>query len=165
MNPGDVLKSLKEDSFVVRFACGSSSEGLRGALAQSIEVRRARESLDLGDLSEGAIQDFVEYLLHDFQPGTAFPHDIGLAAIAVLLESRPTKFAAQYLEDLSSLKRNEMMMSPRVANCCLHARSSLARNEHLNAVLSKTYPSEIWSPGDGFMRSDAGKTPDEVLVA
>ena len=165
MNPHDVLKNLKEDSFVVRFACGSSPEGLRRALARTDEVRVARESLSSGVLTEDAIQDFVEALLFDFQAGTAFPHDIALATIAVLLESRPTNFAAQYLEDLSSLRRNEMMMSPGVAKFCLHARSSLARNEHRNAVLSETYPNEIWCPGDGFMRSDAGKTPDEVLVA
>ena len=61
--------------------------------------------------------------MRDFKRGTQFPHEPALAAIAVAIESRQTKFADDFLLDLARLNKiAEMDLAPRVAAICLQER-------------------------------------------
>jgi hypothetical protein len=42
-----------------------------------------------GQIDEESLPDFTVGLLQRFQPGVLFPYDVSLAAVAVVLESRP----------------------------------------------------------------------------
>jgi hypothetical protein len=66
----------------------------------------------------------VDELMRDFRPGSQFQHEIALAAIAVVLETRYTAFADEYLLDLARLHtKAELDLSPRVAQLCRSAWS------------------------------------------
>jgi len=58
--------------------------------------------------------------MSEFQRGTQFPHELALAALAVMLESRRTKFAEDFLLDLARLgKISEMDIAPRIGGLSL----------------------------------------------
>lgn len=125
MNP---LSKLISQEFRIRVGAVSSPAALRRYLMHCKEVRDARSALAEGRISEQGILRLTDTLMEDFHRGSQFPHELALAALAVVLESRRTKFAEDYLIDLARLvKISEMDIGPRVAGICLQAWHQVAR--------------------------------------
>jgi hypothetical protein len=122
------LEQLASDGFQSVFGSVSTTQALLRVLRRTPAVRQVRESLASEQLSDGDLRAFVAELLHAWSPGRLFPHDVALAAIAVVLESRFTSFADEYLHDLARLRAPEVPKATRVARLCLEARHSSSQN-------------------------------------
>jgi hypothetical protein len=117
----NALQELLSDEFQASIGVVGSPEGLRRCLLKSGFVAAIRDVLWTGQLTEASIERFVAALMKDFQRGIQFPHELPMAAIAVALESRKTKFSEDYLIDLARLKKiAEMDVAPRLAAICLN---------------------------------------------
>lgn len=135
-----VLEQLKSDEFAISAGFVATAGPLRRFLARSKEVADVRKSLRQGALTEDSVHRFVDSLFADFHRGKQFVHDLAIAAIAVALESRPTKFADEFLHDLARLESAEMGLSIRVARECLKQRASVARS--VTKVFAFAYPDD-----------------------
>jgi hypothetical protein len=117
---GDFLQKLLSDDFYMGVGVISSARALRRCLYQSETVDELRRAIAGGVITENAIEDFVNQLMKDFERGKRFPHELPLAAIAVAIEDRKTKFTEDYLLDLARLNKiTEMSISPEVAGASL----------------------------------------------
>ena len=116
------LDELTSDSFVLPLLLLSTPGALRRQLLRSNEVRKVHEAIRQGAITEETLREFVSSLLVTFHVGERFEHELTLAALAVLLENRPTKFAEEFLLDLAKLKLAEMPLCIRVARECLKQR-------------------------------------------
>jgi hypothetical protein len=127
---GKLLERLKSEEYAVEVGFLLPSRALRHRLLMTREVADLIEALADGAISEDTIRRFVAVLMADLRRGECFPHDLALAALAVVLESRPTDFAGEYLHDLAHLQLAEMGTSIRVARECLkHRGRSLTVNQ------------------------------------
>jgi hypothetical protein len=120
-----LLESLKSEEFNDAVGFVLPPPALRQQLRAMKEVQRLRTVLESGDLSEETLRDFVSSLMRELRQGERFPHELALAALAVVLESRPTAFAEEFLHGLARLQLAEMVHAPRVAVECLKHRVSL----------------------------------------
>jgi hypothetical protein len=111
----DSLRRLLDEKFLADFGIIGGARALHWALDRSDAVHAIRSDLASGVLSESRIRGSVSELLTGFRPGQLFPYDLTLAAIAVALERRATKFTEEYLRDLACLDLAEMPMAIRVA--------------------------------------------------
>jgi hypothetical protein len=134
-----VLEQLKSDDFFMRAGCLSTPIALRRVLSRAPEVASLQRALKQQAISEETLRQFVSWLLRDLRLGERFPHDLAIAALAVVLERRATDFAEEFLRDLSRLKLAEMSISIRVARECLKVRGSMTHSTF------KHFP----SPGNG----------------
>jgi hypothetical protein len=117
MTPLDVFTS---DELRAAVGTVSSPRALRRYLLRSDAVKESRKALSEGRITEETIRLFADRLMGAFERGTQFPHELALAALAVTLESRRTKFAEDFLLDLARLgKISEMDIAPRVAGLSL----------------------------------------------
>jgi hypothetical protein len=139
------LEDLKSDSFIESVAFVATAPALHRLLRRAAQVRRTREALNSGALSEKQIRTFVSTLMNDFRHGEAFEHDLALAALAVALERRETPFAEEFLGDLARLETTEMSMSIRVARECLKARLGLAGNKKSTMQIGEPEPTSLLS--------------------
>jgi hypothetical protein len=126
MNP-KVLEQLKSDEFAVSVGFLATPRSLRQFLAGSKEVLAVREALRQGAISENAIRRFVSSLMADFHRQERFSHELALAALAVAMETRPTNFAEEYVQDLARLDLEELSLCVRVARECSKQRAFISR--------------------------------------
>jgi hypothetical protein len=117
------LTALSGDDFETAFGLAACAEGLHRALHRSPTVRAARGALASGRFDDNDVREFANHLLLRWEAGRLFPHDLSLAAIAVLLEDRFSDFADEYLHDLARLNVAELPKSSRVARISLKSRS------------------------------------------
>jgi hypothetical protein len=136
MIPG--LTCLSSDDFQTVFGLISSAEGLYGALRRSPQVAEVRAFLTTGRLDDDQLRSFVAELLEAWSPNHLFPHDIALAALAVVLESRFTGFADEYLLDLARLRSPQIPKATRIAQLCLAARTASAHTKIRRFVVGKS---------------------------
>jgi hypothetical protein len=123
-----LLAALGSAQFYATVGPFSSPRALRRFLSRRDEVKTVRAALANGWISEETFRFFVDQLMGDFRRGEQFPHEIALAAIAVVLESRRTRFAEDYLLDLARLNRfQEMQLAPELAGILLKERLSEPR--------------------------------------
>jgi len=122
-----LLENLTSEELAVRLAFVSAHSALRACLQKTREVGELAGALRLGTITEDGIERFVSGLLKDLRIGERFEHEIALAALAAVLETRPTDFAEQFLQDLSRLRLAEMSLCIRVARECLKRRVNIAR--------------------------------------
>jgi hypothetical protein len=120
-----IVALTTEDFEIAVGPCGTPS-ALRRRLQRMPEVQAVRAALDAQVFSDDDLKSFVSQLVTAFAYGTLFPYDLALAAIATVLEARPTPFATEYLSTLSRLRLQEMPISTRVARECLVQHSQLA---------------------------------------
>lgn len=125
MNP--VLALLIADDFIASVGVISSARGVRRHLYKSRFVGCVRSAIEGGIVSEDDIDAFVNDLMDEFSRGVRFPHELALAALSVILETRKTKFAEDFLLDLARLNITEMTFSPQVARESLRLWYSLPR--------------------------------------
>ena len=116
------LIDLLSDELKIAAGAGSSPSVVRRFLLQCDKVRGVRKALAEGLLTEASVERFTEILMKDFVRGEQFKHELPLAALAVAIESRRTKFTEDYLLDLARLSKiSEMDLAPRVAILSRHA--------------------------------------------
>jgi hypothetical protein len=135
------LEQLKSDTFQARIGFVATAPALRRLLNRSPEVKEVKQAFRTGEVTETSIGNFVKSLMRDLSPGVPFRHDLALAALAVVLEKRPTQFAEEFLRDLAQLKLAEMSMSIRVARECLASRVDVAANKRSTLQLAE--PGEV----------------------
>ena len=123
-----ILDRLKSDEFALSVGFLSTSRPLRRFLRKTDEVAAIRNALSERALTDETIRSFVSNLMSDLRRGERFPHELALAALAVVVETRPTEFAEEFLHDLSALRLSEMSLCIRVARECLTHRVSLPHN-------------------------------------
>lgn len=122
------LEQLASDGLQSVFGSVSTAQALLRSLRRSPAVRQVQQALESEQLSDSDVRAFVANLLHAWSPGRLFPHDVALAAIAVVLERRFTDFADEYLHDLARLNAPEVPKATRVARLCLEARRSSSQH-------------------------------------
>ena len=123
------LVSLDFEASVVT----SSPSGLRALLRKSSPLRRLRVDHTSGAVTDDSIRQFVDGLLSEFATSESFPHQVALAAFAVLFEDRHSPLAEDYLIDLSRVRTARLRMAASVARICLRNRSLLPK------VAAKTF--------------------------
>ena len=121
----ELLERLKSEDFDLSVGFLLPPRALRSQLQARQEVQDVIAALVNGGLKEHTVREFVTSLMGDFQNGERLPHDLTLAALAVALETRPTEFAREYLQDLADLDVAEMSSSIHVARECLKRRATL----------------------------------------
>jgi len=143
----NALEALISREFTDSLGACPTPQGLWRCLQRSKHVKDVRDSLARGEITEEGLRRFVDSLQLDFRRGTQFVHEHVLAAIAVALESRRTRFAEDFLLDLARLKKiSELDMAPRVAGLCLSEQMKLPRaTKKRFRAYSKTV--KYWSGG------------------
>ncbi len=134
-----VLERLKSGEFALSVGFLSTPGPLRRFVRKTKEVERVQLALSQGAITEETIRSFVSDLMSDLHRGERFPHELPLAALAVVLETRPTGFAEEFLHDLSRLRLAEMSLCIRVARECLKHRPQLARTNSKQFDLGTRY--------------------------
>jgi hypothetical protein len=124
-----VLEDLKSDEFELSVGFLSTASALRRFLNRTPAVAAVRQALRQGAITEDTIRQFVSVVISDLRIGQRLPYEIAIAGLAVVLESRATDFAEEYLHDLSRLRLAEMSLCIRVARECLKHRVNIARRE------------------------------------
>ncbi len=158
-----LLDRLKSDDF--NFAIGflHTPATVRRGLLQSPFVRHVAAALRFGSITEGMLRKFVSSIMRDFSAGHRLRNDLALAALAVVLELRPTDFAEEYLHDLARLGLAEMSTSINVARECLKNRCSVPKHQ----AKSFTFPAHAKPHIRFLMHKErqwgAGRTPRFVL--
>lgn len=146
-----VLHQLRNESFETVAGSISTGEGLRDFLSQRPEVLNVRRALETGSIVLEEIQLFVQHLLQQFRANERFADDYVLAALAVVLESFPGRFADDFLCDLSALHIREIPLAPRVARLAMRQREASVpgitwRNMLLPAPEPKEQQPTEWKP-------------------
>ena len=125
------LEALASEAFEIEVGFTLPAVAMRSKLLSLPVVKQVMISLNHGAVSENTIRQFVATLMTEFRPQHRFPYDLALAALAVVLERRPTDFADEFLCYLARLRLAEMPVSIRVARACLtHRVRSVARNQY-----------------------------------
>lgn len=160
----ELLERLKSDAFAAEAVFLSTPGALRRFLVGRREVGLAKQALTQGAITEDSLRRFVADLMSDLRRGERFPHEMALAALAVVLEMRPTEFAEEFLHDLSRLRLAEMSLCIRVARECLKHRPQLARTNSKEFDLATgdiDIPFSV-APGPNGSRSSAANRICEV---
>lgn len=124
-----VLEQLKSEGFALSIGFLSTPNAVRRFLARRNEVLAVKEALKQGAVTEAGIRRFVSSIVQGLQVGKRLPNELALTALAVVLETRPTDFAEEFLHDLSRLELAELSLCIRVARECLRHRTTIARNK------------------------------------
>ena len=157
-----ILEQLTSDDFAVSAGSLSMPSSLRRFLQRTPEVAAVKEALKQEAITERTLRQFVSSLLQDLRRGERFPHELAIAALAVVLETRPTDFADEFLHDLARLELAEMSLCVRVARECLRYRSGLTRNMTKHFGVAPADGEAMWLgswPGTRTPKS-AGKETD-----
>ena len=133
-----VLERLKSEEFLVAVGFASTAGALRRILRRLGEVPAISKALRQGEITEESIRIFVSSIMRDFRSGEQFVHEVALAALAVVMETRPTPFAEEFLRDLSRLELGEMGLCIRLARECLKRQASFADDASRVFTLGQT---------------------------
>jgi hypothetical protein len=124
-----LLALLKTDEFHFSIGFHHTPAIVRRRLLTSPVVRHLAAALRFGAITEGMLREFIATIMSQFTKGRRLPNDLALAAVAVVLELRPTDFADEYLHDLARLRLSEMTLSILVARECLKNRCSVPKHQ------------------------------------
>lgn len=141
------LRRLLDEQFLTQYGLVATPQALRAALLHSGYVGELRRALAAEEIADESIRKFVSSVLSAWRTGYLFPYDVALAAIAVVLETRATPFADEFLTDLGRLDRAELPMAIRVARRALgeHGRMTATINLTGNVTLADPQISG-WQP-------------------
>jgi hypothetical protein len=131
-----VLEYLKTPQFYGSVGLVQTPAPLRYVLKRLPGVRQIAIALQHGSITESMIRSFISSIVREYREGYRLPGELALAALAVVLELRPTDFAEEYLQDLAGLHLVEMIVSANVARECLKYRRALPKHQSR----SFTYP-------------------------
>lgn len=134
------LSELTSNEFLLSLGVLTSPRSAYRCLKRSESVRNVRDAITHGHVSESAIRDFVQKLSSQFETGVQFFHEPALAALAIAMESRSTKFADDLLLDIARLKsRAEFSLAPQVAGICLMNRYARPKTKVTNTSKSRCF--------------------------
>ena len=123
------LDSLTTDEFALQLGVISNARAIHRRLQTCEEVHHIRTALKNGEISEESIRQFSAELLREYSPGQLFPHEMALAATAVMLETRATSFASEFIVDLARLELTELPIAIRVARESILVQATVTRNK------------------------------------
>ena len=139
----NVLQNLVSDEFIASAGVVTSARSLRRHLTKSTFVDDLRSALRGGSISENDVREFVHSLMGSFERSVRFPFELALAALAIVLETRKTEFAEEFLLDLARLNISEMEFAPTVARESLRVWSRLPWYEEKSRQFRKPLQSQI----------------------
>lgn len=154
-----LLDRLTDDEFHLSLGFMHTPAAIRRALLRSPDVKRLAAAIRYGLIHEDVIGRFVGSVTGPFEKGRRLPDDLALAALAVVLERRPTAFAEEFLHDLSRLDLTEMRLSIGVARECLANRYSLPKHQARSDVFPRATqsaparPCAVMPRGWGLVRT------------
>lgn len=131
------LSDLTTSSFEMGVPIAANARTLRLLLRRNGIVRQLASRVADGSISDQEIEAFAGELIAEFDPGTRFPHQLALAALAVALESRYTPFAQRYLAQLGALRLEELRDCIDVARECLGHRERTTANRFKTFEVSR----------------------------
>lgn len=158
-----VLEAIRSDAFLVRFGVTGNARAIHRALERSEEVDAIRLALYQGEIDEESLRDLVAGLFRGFQPGVLFAHDLTLAAVAVVLENRPTRTAEEFVSELARVDCPELPLASRVAQECL--RVQMRQSGSLSRVCRLGTPDGLparWEEAPTFLEMDCGQHRADV---
>lgn len=123
------LTAIVGDDFQAALGLVATVSALHRALARSPQVTDLRRALQRGQIEDHELRTFVNTLLQSWVSQRLFPHDVTLAALAVVLERWHTDFAEEYLHDLARLDAPELPKSTRIARQCLATRTDVTASK------------------------------------
>lgn len=138
-----VLDQLASVEFEVEVGPLLPSPLLRRRLRAMDAVRSVVEEMRKQVVTDDDIGAFARGLLANFVAGRRFDHDLALAALAVVLEDRPTPFASGFLDRLASLQLTEVATATRIARECSKHRSGTLADTTRRYVEVASPPEEI----------------------
>jgi len=124
-----VLENLTSDAFALKYSFISNPIAVYRALQRSVDVENVRLALRSGEITEEILGAFCASVLAELQPGKRLPQELALAAIAVVLETRATSFAEEYVLDLARLDLAEFPTAIRVARQAYREQKGLPANK------------------------------------
>lgn len=145
------LDSLTTDEFALRLGAISNPRAIHRRLQRCEEVHRVRTALANCEISEQSIWQFSAELLRQYVPGELFPHEMALAATAVVLETRATTFASEFIGGLARLELAELPIAIRVARESARAQLSVTGNKSRLV----TMPVEQERPGEWQLKPES----------
>jgi hypothetical protein len=95
---------------------------LRACLSRTPLIQDLHAGISTGEVTDADLEALVDELMMQFRRGERFPFQLALAAIAVVLETRHTRFAKEYLRSLSQLRLDELRDAIGVARECVNRR-------------------------------------------
>jgi hypothetical protein len=159
-----VLEALCADEFAVRIGITNNVKAIHRALERSEEVDAARLALYQGQIDEEVLRRFVVKLLQEYRPGQLFPFDVAIAAVAVIVESRPTRFADEFLTKLSRLQRPELPVAVRIGRECERIQSRLAGNiSRTYTFISSFEMPDRWEEAPTLVEKDCEQVRQDVV--
>ncbi len=120
-----LLERLKTDDFNLSIGFHHSPARVLRHLLISQDVLHVAAAHRFGAITQSMIRDFVSSIAAEFSRGCRLSNDLALAAVAIVLELRPTGFADEYLHGLARLELTEMRISISVARECLKNECSV----------------------------------------
>lgn len=117
---------------------------MRMALSRRREAAQLAEALRVGALNESILESCIREVSRRLVHEREGHLEMFLALLAVVMENRATRFAADYLERLSSLNRAEVYRASLVASECRphQIRNFYAPDDEQDVVLPaiRTFP-------------------------
>lgn len=135
----NLLEKIKSEEFAISIGFELPANAMYSILSRTQECSELHDKYRDGILTEDILRQYVQDLMSSFRLGERFSFNLPLALIAIGLESFSTKFAEEYIADLSKLKLAELTLSIEIAKICLENRKSLVKN---------------WYRGTSFMNVD-----------
>lgn len=143
MNP--ILQNLISDEFSVDVGFELPTPAMYKVLQSTPEFEKVQVGLRNDIIGRGEIQEFVDALMTDFQPGRHFGHSSALMLLAVALEQHHRDFAEAYLRHLSNLGVSGLQSASRMAEYCLSNRGeSVSNTFHETSLGHGREPSGRW---------------------
>jgi len=142
-----VFSSFLSPEFEVSVSLAGTNEALHSILDRSPVVEELRQSLQSEAVADEEVRAFVNGLLRTFRPGVLFAYDLVLAAIAVALCRRRTRFASEYISDLAQLKSSELRRAVAIARLVRRNRSHASRTIGRSMTMESRLPSNIVTRG------------------
>jgi len=137
-----VLVPLLSTKFDASLPATSNPKALRLALLRHETVGAIAASLSAGSLSEHDLRQFIEGLVLGYKRGQRLPNLMALAALAVVLEPRRTRFSDEYLGNLGRIVLPEFRDAADVARECLSHRQRALVVTARNYRLSDAVPAD-----------------------
>lgn len=155
----NVLQNLETDAFALKFSFISNPNAVHRALQRSVDVENIRLALRSGEITEETLRAFCASVLSELEFGRRLPHELALAAIAVVLETRPTSFAEEFVLDLARLDLSELPIAIRVAREACRERMVLPANKtRVFRLGDEETPTSEWCPAPNPREVSVGQS-------
>jgi len=133
-----ILERIESEKFIFSVGFELTPNALYKVLLRTEERAELMTSYKAGIITDTMLRCYIQRLLRGFKVGQRFTHDITLSFLSVALEPFSTRFADEFIRDLSKLDVSELSISTKVAKLCLAKRDLLPKTEYRKFVFSTT---------------------------